>query len=80
MPTDNNRNSTPKPRNTEANREINSSLKMTPSLLFFGLDTSNTKNQAVKKVPIAKSTVAKCGNTVGFIGEMYLVIVSILSV
>lgn len=33
---------------------------------------SNTKNHAVKNVPIARRTVAKCGNTVGFTGEMYL--------
>lgn len=33
---------------------------------------SNTKNHAVKNVPIASKTVAKEGNIVGFIGETYL--------
>lgn len=80
IPTDNNKNKTPNPRNSDANKLIKSSLKITPSLkLPFGRDTSKTKNHAVKNVPMARSTVAKCGNTVGFIGEIYLVIVSIFA-
>lgn len=33
---------------------------------------SNTKNQAVKNVPMASNTVVKYGNTVGLIGDIYL--------
>lgn len=79
MPTDNNRKSTPNPRNIAANKLISSSLKITPSMMLaFGRATSNTKNHAVKKVPMARRTVAKCGNTLGFIGDTYLDIDSIL--
>lgn len=49
------------------------------SLLFLlGRLTSNTKNQAVKKVPIVIRTVASIGNAAGEIGEMYRTIESIL--
>jgi hypothetical protein len=81
MPTDKSRNNTPNPKNNAAKRLMRSSLKITPSLKFdFGRDTSKTKNQAVKNVPIAKRTHAKCGKTAGLIGETYLVIDSILEI
>lgn len=70
MPTDNMRNSNPKPRNRAANRLMSSSLKMTPDFVWhFGRDTSKTKNHDVKKVPMMSRTVARCGNTVGLMGE-----------
>ena len=78
MPTDNSKNKTPKPRNSAANKLISNSLNITPSLaLNFGLDTSKTKNQAVKKVPMKSKTVARCGNTAGLINT-YRAIDSIL--
>lgn len=69
-----------------ANRLISNSLNIVPSLVLivpsfptiFGRDTSKTKNQAVKNVPIASNTVAKCGNTAGLMGEIYLVIDSMV--
>lgn len=33
---------------------------------------SNTKNHPVRNVPMARRTVARCGNTDGFMGEMCL--------
>lgn len=35
-----------------------------------------TKNQAVKKVPMANKTTVRWGNTAGFTGLVYLVIAS----
>lgn len=69
MPTESMRKTTPKPRNIEAHRLMESSLNRVLSLEFLGRDTTNTKNQAVKKVPIVNNTVARCGNTAGFTGE-----------
>lgn len=69
----------PKPRNTAANRLIKSSLKIAPGLLdAFGRDTTYTKNQDVKNVPMVNSTMAKCGNTDGLIGETCLLSDSIV--
>lgn len=78
IPTESIRKTTPKPRNIEAQRLIESSLNRVRSFEFFGRETTNTKNQAVKKVPIVSNTVAKCGNTAGFTGETYRCILSIL--
>lgn len=79
MPTDNSRNNKPKPRNTAANKLISNSLKITALLLNpFGRDTTKTKNHDVKNVPMINKTVAKCGNTDGFIGDTYRVNDSIL--
>lgn len=84
MPTDSRRKSTPKPRNIEANRLISNSLKMTLSFLsplfLLGRLTSNTKNHAVKKVPMVTRTVASIGNAAGEIGDIYRTIESILCV
>uniref|UniRef100_A0A034WCN1 Uncharacterized protein n=1 Tax=Bactrocera dorsalis TaxID=27457 RepID=A0A034WCN1_BACDO len=79
IPTESIRKTTPKPRNIEAQRLIESSLNRVRSLEFFGRDTTKTKNQAVKKVPIVSNTVARCGNTAGFTGETYRCILSMLS-
>lgn len=78
IPTESIRKTTPKPRNIEAQKLIESSLNRVCSFEFFGRDTTNTKNQAVKKVPIVSSTVARCGNTAGFTGETYRCILSML--
>lgn len=79
IPTDSIRNSTPKPRNSAANKLINSSLKTTPVLgQHFGRDTSKTKNQDVKNVPMISKTAAKCGNTDGLMGDTYRVRFSIV--
>lgn len=81
MPTDNSRNNKPKPKNIAANKLINNSLKTIPLLLTpFGRETTNTKNHDVKNVPIISNTVAKCGNTDGFIGDTYRESDSIFSV
>lgn len=78
MPTDSKRNRTPNPRNSAANKLISNSLKTTLSFEFnFGRETSNTKNHAVKNVPIPSRTVAKCGNTAGLMGDTNLDIDSI---
>lgn len=70
MPTDKSRNNRPTPKNIDANKLINISLRISPVLLnTFGRDTTKTKNQDVKKVPIINNTVAKCGNTDGLIGN-----------
>ena len=63
MPTLRSRNKMPNPRKIEAKRLSSSSLKTTLSFgLFLSVDlfgrlTSNTKNQAVKKVPTVRRTV-----------------------
>lgn len=44
----------------------------------FGLETSNTKNHAVKNVPNISRTDAKCGKLAGLMGEIYLDMDSIL--
>lgn len=75
MPTQSNRNNTPKPENIAATKDINSSLNI--SRVNFVLVTSYTKNQAVKNTPIPSSTTASRGKTAGFTGETYLVIDSI---
>ena len=75
MPTQSNRNNTPKPENIAATKEINSSLNI--SRVNLVLVTSYTKNQAVKNTPIPNSTTASRGKTAGFTGETYLVIDSI---
>lgn len=75
MPTQSSRNNTPKPENTAATKEINSSLNI--SRVNFVLVTSYTKNQAVKNIPIPNSITANSGKTDGLTGEMYLVIDSI---
>lgn len=70
MPTDSSRNSKPHPRNTDANKLNSNSLKM--SALWanpFGRDTTNTKNQDVKNVPMTSRTVASNGNADGLIGD-----------
>lgn len=78
MPTDNSKNNRPNPKNTAANKLINNSLKMAPLLAEpFGRETTKTKNHAVKIVPIINNTVAKCGNTDGFIGDTKRAIESI---
>lgn len=71
------RNTMPNPRNIDAHKLIESSLNKVRSFELLGRETTNTKNQAVKKVPIVSNTVARCGNTEGFTGEMYRCIVSI---
>jgi len=58
----------PNPRKTEAHRLISSSLIRVLSLALFR-DTTKMKNQAVKKVPMTRSTVARWGKTAGFTGE-----------
>lgn len=74
MPTDRNRNSSPKPKKMAANRLMSSSLKTRLVLLNpFGRETTKTKNHDVKNVPIISKTVAKCGNTDGLIGDTYRV-------
>lgn len=74
MPTDRNRNSIPKPRNIAANKLMSNSLKNRLLLLNpFGRETTKTKNHDVKNVPIINSTVAKCGNTDGLMGDTYRV-------
>ena len=78
MPTQRSRNSTPKPENIAATREISNSLNM--SLVNFVLVTSYTKNHAVKNTPIPSNTTANSGNTAGFMGETYLVIDSISTI
>lgn len=72
MPTDNSRNSSPKPRNVAANKLKNISLMMDPPWLDpFGRDTTKTKNHDVKSVPMTNKTVANSGNAVGLIGDVY---------
>lgn len=79
MPTDNSKNKIPNPRKAAANKLINNSLKMTPpSLLDNFLETSKTKNQAVKSVPTNNKMPARCGKIAGLTGEIYLVMESIL--
>lgn len=74
MPTDRNRKSKPKPKKMAANKLMSNSLKMRVLLLNpFGRETTKTKNHDVKNVPIIRSTVAKCGNTDGLIGDTYRV-------
>lgn len=58
----------PNPRNIEAHRLIRSSLISVDSFEFFR-DTTKIKNQAVKKVPIIRRTVARWGKTAGFTGD-----------
>lgn len=55
-------------------------LPLSPLLCVFlpGLLTSNTKNQAVKKVPMVSKTVASRGNADGLIGDVYRIIDSIV--
>lgn len=77
MPTLSSKKRIPKPRKMEANRLIRSSLKMTPLSFFrsplalLGRLTSNTKNQAVKKVPTKSRAVANMGNADGEMGLIY---------
>lgn len=79
IPTDRSRKTTPNPRKIEANKLMSNSLKMVDSFCeFLGRDTSKTKNQAVKNVPMANRTVARCGNTAGLMGETYRIMESIL--
>lgn len=74
MPTDRNRNSSPKPKKIAANKLMSSSLKTSALLLTpFGRETTKTKNHDVKNVPIINSSVAKCGNTDGLMGDTYRV-------
>lgn len=78
IPTDRNKNSTPKPKNIAANKLMSNSLKTSALLLApFGRDTTKTKNHDVKNVPMINRTVAKCGNADGFIGDTYRVYESI---
>lgn len=70
MPTDSSRNSNPKPRNTDANKLNTNSLKTdAPWANPFGRDTTNTKNQDVKNVPMTSNIEANNGNAVGLIGD-----------
>lgn len=80
IPTDNSKNNIPNPRKVAANKLINNSLKITPpaSLVANFLETSKTKNQAVKNVPIINKMPARCGKIAGLTGDIYLVIDSIL--
>lgn len=80
MPTLNNKKRTPNPRKNAPNKLISNSLNMT-LLSFaaaFARDISNTKNHAVKKIPIANPIVARCGNTAGLIGDVCRTIDSML--
>lgn len=78
MPTLNKRNRMPKPRKIAPKRLIRSSLIILVDLVCLLLDISYTKNHAVKKIPIDVKIVAKCGYTVGLIGDTCLTIDSIL--
>lgn len=78
MPTQSNRNNTPKPENIAATKDINSSLNI--SRVNLVLVTSYTKNQAVKNIPIPNNTTASSGKTAGFTGDTYLVIDSISTI
>lgn len=84
MPTLSSRNNIPNPRNIDANKLMRSSLKITlslgpvlPEAPLPGRLTSNTKNQAVKNVPMVNRTVDRSGNADGLIGETYRTIESI---
>lgn len=78
MPTLSKRNNTPKPRKSDPNKEIRSSLKiwLPPSLLDFEREISYTKNHAVKMVPIAIRIVARPGKIAGLMGDTYRIIPS----
>lgn len=74
MPTDRNKNSSPKPKKIAANKLISSSLNTSALLLMaFGRETTKTKNQDVKNVPMISRSPAKCGNTDGLMGDTYRV-------
>ena len=69
MPTHKIKNKVPNPMKMEAAIDIDTSLMS--SRVNFVEVTSYTKNQAVKKSPMAKSTNAKWGYIAGFTGLMY---------
>lgn len=54
-------------------------LPFSAAVDLLGRLTSNTKNQAVKKVPMVRRTVESSGKADGLIGEVYRSMDSIFS-
>lgn len=67
MPTHSNKKRIPNPENNAATRDRRSSLNRSRDSLV--LVTSYTKNHAVKKMPMPRSSSVRCGNTAGLIGD-----------